>query len=240
MKRWVLNMLCLFVCMSVHAAANVFTVNSDGVQVTFAPDNFTRPAVLPNTDDFHLFGWSSKSKYSVTDFYGVAFVRANGAYAGDFLDWGTLLPEEQQWRTLTAQEWMYILQTRPNAASLSGEATIGEQKGLVLLPDTSTLTVSQAAAQWQVAQSRGAVFLPYQGYRDGVEIVQEGEVGYYWTASAKDSKQSIYININQKTQVTGNRFLGCSVRLVQPVCQHTIHLHVDDASMGKVIIFKPQ
>ena len=153
-------------CVSTYAAGNVFTINSNGDQVTFAPDNFTRPAVLPNTDDFHLFGWSGKSMYRVTDFYGVAFVRANGAYAGDFLDWGTLLPEEEQWRTLTAQEWMYILQTRPNASFLSGDATIGEQKGLILLPDTSTLTINQAQTDWLAAQSRGAVFLPYQGYRD--------------------------------------------------------------------------
>lgn len=229
--------------MSVHAAGNVFTVNSNGEQVTFAPENFTRPAVLPDESDFHLFGWSGKSSYRVTDFYGVAFVRANGAYAGDFLDWGTLLPvqpDDQPWRTLTADEWMYILKNRSNASALSGEATVGEKKGMILLPDTSTLTIAQAEADWSLAQGRGAVFLPYQGYRDGVDIVQEDEVGYYWTATSADSKQSIYININQKTQVAGNRYIGCSVRLVQPVCQHTIHLHVDDASMGKVIIFKPQ
>lgn len=242
-KRLCVYIVLLFACINLYAAGDAFTINSNGEQVRFAEANLSVDAVLPATEDFHLFGWSGKSRYRVTDFYGIAFVRANDAYAGEFLDWGNLRPvqpDEEPWRTLTADEWMYILKTRPNAANLAGEATIGEQKGFVLLPDTCSLTIAQAVADWVNAQNRGAVFLPYQGYRDGTDIVQEGEVGYYWTASAKDSKQSIYININQSSQVAGNRYLGCSVRLVQPVCKHTIHLHVDDASMGKVIIFKPQ
>ena len=75
-----------------YAGEGVFTVSSNGVRVIFASENFKQDAVLPNTDDFHLFGWSGRSRYHVTDFYGVAFVRANGAYAGDFLDW------ERFWR----------------------------------------------------------------------------------------------------------------------------------------------
>ncbi len=243
MKRLCIYIVLLLACVNLYAAGDAFTINSDGEQVRFASENLSVDAVLPNTSDFHLFGWSGKSRYHVTDFYGIAFVRANGAYAGEFLDWGTLQPvqsDEEAWRTLTAEEWEYLLHTRPNADKLAGEGTIAEKKGLILLPDTCSLTIEQAVANWAVAQGRGAAFLPYQGYRDGTDIVQDGEVGYYWTASAKDSKQSIYININQKTQVAGNRYIGCSVRLVQPVCQHTIHLHVDDASMGKVIIFKPQ
>ncbi len=242
-KRWVLQILLFCACVSVHAAANVFTINSHGEQVTFAPENFTRPAVLPDESDFHLFGWSGKSSYRVTDFYGVAFVRANGAYAGDFLDWGTLQPvqpDEEPWRTLTAEEWTYLLNSRPNAAKLAGEAMIDNQKGLVLLPDTFTISVNQAVADWAAVSAKGAVFLPYQGYRDGVDIMQEGEVGYYWTATSNHSKKANYINIINLESVETDRYIGCSVRLVQPVCQHTIHLHVDDAAMGKVIIFKPQ
>ena len=243
MKRLFVYVVLLFACVNLYAAGDAFTINSNGEQVRFAPSNLSVDAVLPATDDFHLFGWSGKSRYRVTDFYGVALVRANGAYAGEFLDWGNLQPvqpDDKPWRTLTADEWMYILKTRPNAANLAGEATIDGHKGLVLLPDASTLTVAQAADDWVNAQGGGAVFLPYQGYRDGTDILQQGEVGYYWTASAHDSKQSIYMNINLSSPVTDNRYLGCSVRLVQPVCKHTIHLHVDDASMGKVIIFKPQ
>ena len=226
--------MCLLVCAQVYASSEGFTINKEGDQVTFAPANLSRAAVLPNTDDFHLFGWSGKSKYAATDFYGVSFVRANGAYAGEFLDWGNLQPvqpDEEPWRTLTADEWEYVLKGRANAANLCQETEKDGQKGLALWPDSA-----------KTKDINTAVFLPYQGYRDGTDFVQEGEVGYYWTATSNDSKQAIYININinQSSQVTGNRYLGCSVRLVQPVCKHTIHLHVDDALMGKVIIFKPQ
>lgn len=237
-------MVLLFACINLYAASDAFTINSNGEQVRFAEANLSVDAVLPNTADFHLFGWSGKSRYAVTDFYGVSFVRANGAYAGDFLDWGNLQPvqpDEEPWRTLTADEWEYILKTRPNAANLAGEATIGGQKGFVLLPDTCSLTIAQAEANWGAAQGRGAAFLPYQGYRDGTDIVQEGEVGYYWTATSTDSKQATYININinQKTGVSTNRYLGCSVRLVQSVCQVPVQISVNDETMGTVI-FKPQ
>ena len=222
-------MVLLFACINLYAASDAFTINSSGEQVRFAEANLSVDAVLPNTADFHLFGWSGKSRYAVTDFYGVSFVRANGAYAGDFLDWGNL-QTDGEWRTLTADEWEYVLKGRANADQLWEITEIDGQQGLAIWPDSAKNTDDFSQA----------VFLPYQGYRDGTDIVQEGEVGYYWTATSNDSKQAIYININNKTKETGNRYTGCSVRLVQPVCKHTIHLHVDDASMGKVIIFKPQ
>ena len=214
MKYRLTLIVLFFASISLFAAGDAFTINSSGDQVIFASQNFSRPAVLPDDTDFHLFGWSGQSRYRGTDFYGVSLVRTNDAYAGAFLDWGTLLPQQEHWRTLTADEWIYVLTSRTNASSLCGEATIGGQKGLVLLPDTFTVSIAQAVADWAKMESKGAVFLPYQGYRDGADVLKnEGEdvVGYYWTATSTDSKQSIYININQKTQVAGNRYLGCSV-----------------------------
>ena len=218
--------MCLLVCAQVYASSEGFTINKEGDQVTFAPANLSRAAVLPNTDDFHLFGWSGKSKYAVTDFYGVSFVRANGAYAGDFLDWGNL-QTDGEWRTLTADEWEYVLKGRTNAANLCQETEKDGQKGLALWPDSA-----------KTKDINTAVFLPYQGYRDGTDIKDEG-VGYYWTATAKDSKKAIYININQKTVVSSDRYRGCSVRLVQSVCQVPVQISVNDETMGTVI-FKPQ
>ena len=228
-KRLFVYIVLLLTGINLYAASDAFTINSDGEQVRFAEANLSVDAVLPNTADFHLFGWSGKSKYAATDFYGISLVRANGAYAGDFLDWGTLYPDEE-YRTLTADEWEYVLKGRDNADQLWEITEIDGQQGLAIWPDSAKNTDDFSQA----------VFLPYQGYRDGTDIVQEGEVGYYWTASSTDSKKSIYININQKSQVAADRFIGCSVRLVQPVCQHTLHLHVDDTTMGTVTFFKPQ
>ena len=228
-KRLIVYMVLLFACINIHAASDAFTINSDGEQVRFAEANLSVDAVLPNTADFHLFGWSGKSRYAVTDFYGVSFVRANGAYAGDFLDWGNL-QTDGEWRTLTAEEWIYVLTGRDKAADLCEETEKDGQKGLAIWPDSA-----------KTKDINTAVFLPYQGYRDGVDIVSENEVGYYWTATSNDSKQATYININinQKTGVSTNRYLGCSVRLVQSVCQVPVQISVNDETMGTVI-FKPQ
>lgn len=227
-KRLFVYMVLLFACINLYAASDAFTINSDGEQVRFAEANLSVDAVLPNTADFHLFGWSGKSRYAVTDFYGVSFVRANGAYAGDFLDWGNL-QTDGEWRTLTADEWEYVLKGRANADQLWEITEIDGQQGLAIWPDSAKNTDDFSQA----------VFLPYQGYRDGTDIVREGEVGYYWTATAKDSKQSIYININQKTVVSSDRYRGCSVRLVKSVCQVPVLISVNDGTMGTVI-FKPQ
>ena len=39
------------------------------------------------------------------------------------------------WRTLTADEWGYLLFDRPNAAKLVGAGTVNGQNGLFILPD---------------------------------------------------------------------------------------------------------
>lgn len=42
------------------------------------------------------------------------------------------------WRTLTAEEWGYLLFDRPNAAKLVGTGTVNGQNGLFILPDNET------------------------------------------------------------------------------------------------------
>ena len=112
------------------------------------------------------------------------------------------------WRTLTGDEWEYLLLTRPNAYYLRGYGRVGDnalqQYGLILLPDNwtqpqgmyfncrSTTTGGNVytEAQWASMEAAGAVFLPLAGYR-GVEgnkysvIFYDGSkrLGYYWSAS---------------------------------------------------------
>lgn len=58
----------------------------------------------------------------------------------EFTEWGknpivNAANEPNEWRTLTAKEVEYLIRERPNALSLFFLATVGEVKGMVILPD---------------------------------------------------------------------------------------------------------
>jgi hypothetical protein len=65
-------------------------------------------------------------------------------YDGDyqtFVDWGTNkigCDTPNTWRTLTYDEWYYILFVRENADGLCGIACVDGVNGLILLPDDWT------------------------------------------------------------------------------------------------------
>lgn len=100
------------------------------------------------------------------------------------------------WRTLTAEEWQYLLLYRPRAEKLKSLGTIDGIQGLILLPDkwsslpntsfsplsTKWKTNTYTIEQWTVMESYGAVFLPRSGYRGGTDYVDIGD-GSYWTSS---------------------------------------------------------
>ena len=103
-----------------------------------------------------------------------------------FVDWGSNEIGDYEvgtWRTLTINEWEYILSKRPNASSLKGVAQVAGTNGLILLPDnwecpngitfnsgfgSSYSSVNNySASKWAILESSGAVFLPAGGYRYG-------------------------------------------------------------------------
>ncbi len=117
------------------------------------------------------------------------------------MDWGTNTigtDAPNTYRTLTYDEWKYLLETRTNASNLKGVARInlnedGTQyaNGLILLPDAwvcptgvtfksgfgSEMTKEAYAdfqtftiAQWKLLEDAGAVFLPASGERIGTTI----------------------------------------------------------------------
>lgn len=101
------------------------------------------------------------------------------------------------WRTLTQNEWDYILNTREGASSLRARATVNGIPGLLLLPDgwtpiaditilpnASTFNVNTYnSAQWSQMQDSGAIFLPAAGWRQGVTVNGASTVGSYWTST---------------------------------------------------------
>ncbi|MCQ2250337.1 MAG: hypothetical protein MJZ66_04435 [Bacteroidales bacterium] len=66
-------------------------------------------------------------------------------YPCEFVDFGTNVIENggnegksDMWRTLTGEEWAYILFERPDAASKSCYAYVGDNAGIIIMPDKFT------------------------------------------------------------------------------------------------------
>ena len=116
-----------------------------------------------------------------------------------------------KYRTLSAEEWKYLFQTR-QASTVSGVdnaryalATVNDIVGIIVLPDAyvhpSEVAVltginesniaytvnSYGLSDWEAIESAGAVFLPVVGYRQTSEPVvffHLNDQGNYWSSSA--------------------------------------------------------
>lgn len=164
-------------------------------------------------------------------------------HSSTFVDWGVNKISnggniENIWRTLSAKEWNYILNERPNAHKLHGYAIINNGKniyGHIILPDgwvmPSDLHFTEdpnyarfntySIREWEQMEATGAVFMPFagrcnnNGYKINVDDIRMS--GHYWTTSIADDKSSYelyfshtFINLTQSYHYWGN-----SVRLVK-------------------------
>ena len=94
-----------------------------------------------------LFGWGTsgyneKHPY-LWDAAHTFFGEGMNTISGTDYDWGKNAISNGEnkpgiWRTLTAEEWGYLLFERPNAAKLVGAGTVNGQNGLFLLSDNET------------------------------------------------------------------------------------------------------
>lgn len=146
-------------------------------------------------------------------------------------------PKGELWRTLTADEWIYLFDERKDATKLRGQATVNNMHGYVILADNFQLpkgltfkpqpknwtTNTYTAEQWAQMENAGAVFLPAAGVRNGKQIQGIGILGCYWSSTLYNQKsagevdaQCIYFTENA---ANANMFdtwkRGMSVRLVQ-------------------------
>ena len=175
-------------------------------------------------DKIDLFGWSGSTGSAK---WGVSTSTNKTDYSGDFVDWGkntigTDIPDT--WRTLTKDEWGYLLSGRTNAYNLVGGARINLNadgskyvNGLVLLPDNWTCPAGvtfksglagtysvQAYADyqtftfsdWQLLESAGAVFLPASGSRYGASVFSVQYYGFYWSATPAASDEAYYMSFS--------------------------------------------
>ena len=204
----------------------------------------------PEASWIDLFGWGTSgwnsgaaaflpSSYSQagTDYWPGATATSNLSGATVQADWGmyntiqnSRYSQAGQWRTLTSDEWYYLMHLRPNAARLHTLATVCDVPGLLLLPDkwepiagiavqTNVIdyrTNIYDAAQWAAIEHGGAAFFPAAGYRDGSQLYDMRSAGRYWSASHTDEQRAAYMGFFGSAilaSVSDSRALGMSVRL---------------------------
>ena len=181
-----------------------------------------------------LFGWGTGDNPTLKSNQNSDYDR--------FVDWGANSINGDPfhtWRTLSSDEWDYLVFNRPNARALIGVAQVNGVNGIILLPDNwiapdSILFISGmhegymgsgyshqtfSAEQWRQLEQNGAVFLSAAGMRIAKTAVAETQKeGYYWTATIDGPDPCfLYFCDGQiyTYSVLIDRSTGKSVRLVK-------------------------
>ncbi|MBQ7997461.1 MAG: hypothetical protein IJ249_07325 [Paludibacteraceae bacterium] len=203
-----------------------------------------------------LFGWATSGNSASGDsfhpwdtdtnneHYGPTNLNDGDDWTAANSDWGVVNAAQlgSGWRTLKKSEWDYLVNTR-SASTVNGtanaryaKATVNNQVGLILFPDTYThpagvkdptnINTSTAAfnsntysaEEWRQMEAVGAVFLPVEGYRNGTSFSDENSWGLYWSSTSAWTTGAYDLCINPGNVAADhwwNRYGGFSVRLVQ-------------------------
>ena len=182
-----------------------------------------------------LFGWGSgnnptKSSTSPTFYYG------------PYYDWGDYcgLPTPEgttgNWRTLTKDEWDYVMFKRTTSSGvLYAKAKVNNVSGTIVVPDEWNKSIYSlnntnddkadfsvnviSASTWEsVLEPAGCVFLPAAGYRGGINIYSVDSYGQYWSSTPHATEFAECLYFFSDCYMTYNyRCHGRSVRLVADV-----------------------
>lgn len=184
--------------------------------------------------------WSTSQTNSDYFAYNSQFRDLN--YSTGKADWGYNAirnggnQENSGWRTLTNDEWTYLLDERSTESGIRFVlGNVNGVDGLILLPDNwnaSTYTLNKTnndyggfnantigAADWTtILEANGAVFLPKTVGREGTSITTDCN---YWSSTHSDINNAycvyfgnIYVGFSNSTN---DRSTGNVVRLVNPV-----------------------
>lgn len=158
---------------------------------------------------FDLFKWGTGDNPKLAQVYGEY---------DTFIEWGKNKISNggnsiNTWRTLSIDEWQYLLHGRENAEKLFGLGAVNEIKGLIILPDGwktpdgSSFVPSTnmglawkddyynnpnennfdhnlyTTPMWQKMEEKGAVFLPAAGWEGEKGVYYEGIEGFYWSST---------------------------------------------------------
>ena len=210
-----------------------------------------------------LFGWAtsgnsaSGTRYqpwessTVANQYGNLSQSGAGEWDASKSDWGQNMTGT--WRTLTKDEWVFLINQRTNASSLRTLATVNSVPGLIIMPDgwtasivSLTITTSNYTSNninltnWRKLEEQGCVILPAAGRRSGMNVNVIGLRGFYWSSSASDTNQAYNFAIGEGVVSPSNYFdrnYGYSVRLVQDATGDAPTASVTTAPEGQTISF---
>ena len=203
-----------------------------------------------------LFGWVGASsafdgisKFGITSSYFIGY----GNVAGESMkaEWNSenlaiTNGGTYAWRTLTADEWYYVFDTRRRVTvdiffRPQGLGNVNGVNGAIILPDgwddsvhggfvyeggSSRINVYSDATTptWSQMEAAGCVFLPAAGFRYVTSVLGVGMDGRYWTSTAYPSvgtSAAYLMSINMAGDLlrigANDRYAGFSVRLVRPV-----------------------
>lgn len=160
-----------------------------------------------------LFGWGTGDNPTKCTTNSADYLTWSEWGAHPLYELGTtniLTNSTDVWRTLSKDEWVYILHERPRATELLAFATYYLIPGLIIMPDDSVLTSGSFASRgavWNESRRayefpnqdcygdnvispvvwnstwmpRGAFFLPMTGYRLGTSVYDlDAKHGCYW------------------------------------------------------------
>ncbi len=186
-----------------------------------------------------LFGWSTASTY-----YGIHNSNDNADYSSDFKDWGEVanaanLGGRNDWRTLTNDEWEYLVGKRTGAVQKYGYGSVDDKNGLIILPDEWTLPLGldfksgnsqwenkYNSESWTLMEANGAIFLPATGYRTGNTVLGVGNGALYWLSTPENDAEArcvfFYAGLDIHNSYQYNkkqRDTGGLVRLVRSVSE---------------------
>ena len=178
--------------------------------------------------NYYAYGSSSKNLYDAKD---------DGSMRGQ-ADWGYNAisnggnTENSGWRTLTKEEWAYIITSRTDSYKYA-KGTIHSTNGMILFPDGFTppsgISISNANTagagysfysdtDWSALEAVGCVFLPATGLRNGTTVMESGTVGNYWSSTYMNGDRVYNIRFDGsslKLENDGDRQNGFPVRLVK-------------------------
>lgn len=250
--------VCLVGCSSKGSGSAEFTVNNQGGKVVFSPGNLQYQAST-DTWRFAEHQWDvleyenkniSKTYDGWIDLFGWGTGNNPTCYSEkdinykEFVDWGVNpisnggnMPNE--WRTLTAEEWYYVLCERPHADKLRSIGVVNNVGGYIILPDNWSKPFGVHFTpdalnwdnvyydeNWEKMEKAGAAFFPWGGirYGKGDELFMTN-TGEYWSSSVDRWKEPLTFStdnaINRylglKNIDSSIRCQGISVRLVKDI-----------------------
>lgn len=184
-----------------------------------------------------LFGWGT-SGYNDIKPWLIDYDMDAVSITGTKYDWGLNNAisnggnKAGLWHLLTIDQWEYIVNRR--SGSRFAKATIGNVRGLLLLPDGWSTAIYALNAindteggyesnyisttDWgSLLEANGVVFLPCAGLREGTTVNYVNGFGRYWSSTYIEKARSLFIHQSDVRPEGADYHWGLAVRLVQDV-----------------------